>query len=197
MRARPILMSAPMVQALLAGRKSQTRRILKNPEYYGCLTGDCPHWQQAECNTAMQELAKESPHGVPGDLLWVRETCFVGRTALSDNVSRSAVIYAADCTPQEVAEGKGTWRPSIFMPRYASRLTLELTGVRVERLRNLSRDDALAEGIAWSERTQGYSYDPADGGPGFHGDDPCESYWKLWDFLNGEGESWKSPWSGP
>jgi hypothetical protein len=57
-----------------------------------------------------------------------------------------------------------------------------------------NKEDALAEGIAWSERTQGYSYDPADGGPGFHGSDPRETYFKLWDSLNGEGESWNSPW---
>jgi hypothetical protein len=80
------------------------------------------------------------------------------------------------------------------MPRRISRLTLELTDVRVERLRDMSREDTLAEGIEWSERTQGYSYDPADGGPGFHCSDPRESYGKLWDSVSCDGSSWEDPW---
>lgn len=165
MNPHPILFSAPMVQALLDGRKTQTRRVVKHPENYGCPTGDCPHWKQTECNEAMQVNAvPECPYGKPGDLLWVRET--FARNGLKDG---EKVFYRADGESQfmgEMRESNGNitryftdhwerngekrtgadWKPSIHMPRWASRLTLEITGVRVERLQDIPLNDARAEG---------------------------------------------------
>lgn len=164
MTYRPILFSAPMVRAILAGRKTQTRRLLKNPEYYGCPTGDCPHDTNAECIAAMNANV-ERRYCEVGDRLWVREAwAKVPASAyrMSEGVQQTvcpddpyyAAIYAAGwerCAPK--------WKPSIHMPRWASRITLEVTDVRIERLREITESDALAEGafdpsigeIAWAE----------------------------------------------
>ena len=186
MTAKPILFSGPMLRGLLEGRKIQTRRIVKpQPQLHGnrWLWQTCS-WtvSKPHCPLGNLDLPLDCcPYGTSGHLLWVKET-WIGVKGYHD--------YAATCAvPTGVKKNS-----ALFMPRWASRLTLELTDVRVERLRDISREDALAEGIAWSERTQGYSWMPEDGGPGFHGSDPRESFWKLWDSINGEGESWKNPW---
>ena len=70
MTERPILFSAPMVNAILAGTKTQTRRVVKEA-YHGCLTGDCPHDAQFQCDAELRALC---PYGKPGDRLWARET---------------------------------------------------------------------------------------------------------------------------
>lgn len=144
MTDRPILFSAPMVRALLDGRKTQTRRVLRNPEYYGCPTGDCPHQTQAECNAAMASLDAEATRFAVGDRLWVREAF-----AADGKPDDAVVWYRAH---HEEAQARGPrvdvpWRPSIHMPRWASRLTLTVTDVRVERLQDISEADAIAEGM--------------------------------------------------
>ena len=219
MKVTPIHFSALMVRALLAGTKVQTRRIIKpqpqHIEWFEHQRDWCA--RVAENRYELQPC----PYGKAGEaLLWVRETIAYQWPEHCDD----GLIYSANEGPSVYEYGRPVkkeecdiiyratdngetewmgddgeprpprWTPPIHMPRRASRLTLELTEVRAERLRDISEEDALAEGIAWSERTEGFSYDPADGGPGFHGSDPRESYFKLWDFLNGDGESWKSPW---
>lgn len=153
LKERPILMSAPMVRAILEGRKTQTRRVAK-------ITSRCPH-------------------GVPGDRLWVRETC--ERRPFCAGSKAICVAYSAD--GESVLDPVGFdyscwWKrgeklPSIFMPRWASRITLEVTGVRVERVQEINQVDALAEG------TQGK-----------------HSYAELWDSLNAKrGFGWDTnPW---
>jgi hypothetical protein len=122
---KPILFSGPMVRAILEGRKTQTRRARK-------AVGPCPH-------------------GQPGDLLWVRETWAVRKLQTGYWVEWKADGSNARI-PEEVDAFAlftiDTWRPSIFMPRWASRLTLRLTEVRTETLHRITEADAHAEGVA-------------------------------------------------
>jgi len=130
MTEKPILFSTEMVQAILSGRKTQTRRVIKEPCDYGCITGDCDHDVQDQCDNA---ILNASPYGKPGGKLWVRETW------RSDNTG-----YAYKASSYD----KGfLWKPSIHMPRRAARIILEVTDVRVERLQDISGKDAAAEGI--------------------------------------------------
>jgi hypothetical protein len=160
MTERPILFSAPMVRAILAGQKTQTRRVVKpqpgwitlNKKGFaaGRLAEDVPSvivWSQPESEgSPSKQIA--CPYGQPGDRLWVREA-FSGDHSQEANPpalwSRSTPFwYWADGNPE-----RGDWtkpRPSIHMPRWASRIALEITGVRVERLQAISEVDATAEG---------------------------------------------------
>lgn len=178
MKERPILFSGPMVRAILDGRKTQTRRIIKNPDFYGCPTGDCPHWNQKECDAAM---AKSCPYGKPGDRLWVKET-FVAPVD-GKPVYRASIPYGnLDCHFKP-------WRPSIFMPRKASRITLEITSIRVERLNDISEEDAKAEGAEIQKETPGgwVICGPRIGSY-------REGYRWLWEQINGA-DSWDAnPW---
>lgn len=157
MNVRPILFSPEMVRALIAGRKTQTRRVVANPEHYGCLTGDCPHDHKDQCAEVMAGFCH---YGNTGDLLYVRESCraeelprngadYVRYFAddalrLIDNTHEAAKRWLA----LRYYRGKrGANVPPIHMPRWASRLTLVITGVRVQRLNEISEDDAIAEGI--------------------------------------------------
>lgn len=138
---RPILFSGPMVRALLDGRKTQTRRIVKGAALYYLE-------DEAAAEILESELASEfvadpdnglCPYGTPGDTLWVRETFCPADT-------RSGFAYCADTPLGSDQRGMG-WRPSIHMPRGASRLTLTITEVRVERLQDITEADAIAEGL--------------------------------------------------
>lgn len=175
-RERPIPFTGPEVRAILEGRKTQTRRVVKpqpyrsneNPPRFGdTKVGDifdCPDLLPtssvrgrvfAECEApgvyhCMGQRAfveKHCPYGAPGDTLWVRETW--------QPFFKDGAIYLADAgtpalnaTSVEDAKSKWPgWRPSIHMPRWASRLTLRVTSVSVERLQEITAEDALAEGI--------------------------------------------------
>ncbi len=146
MKERPILFSAPMVRAILDGRKTVTRRLVKpNPHKVdgGVPFTDAPAWAHAEPGSAVMRC----PYGVRGDRLYVRETWSAPHAY--DHlpprlIPKDARIHYA------ATEDRGglLWRPSIHMPRWASRITLEVTGVRVERLQDISEADALAEGVS-------------------------------------------------
>jgi hypothetical protein len=154
MKERPILFSVPMVQAILTGSKTQTRRIFK---------GSTEH--KGPYNPAYVEAHKHStgwaeicPLGKPGDRLWVREAwcpCVHGsyepwlRHIKAPKSNHEAFIqYRADNTlPRMGSDYDGFWRPSIHMPRWASRITMEIVSVRVERLNEISEADAKAEGV--------------------------------------------------
>lgn len=172
MKERPILFSAPMVRAILGGHKTQTRRILKvqpdfsilkpefqNPDlwefrkrfmmyaddWYG---HEHAMYRKTEVNPDMPVYQHRSPYGEPGDRLWVRETfAHIYRgNAVPESRHDEDVVYAADgFSADEYIYG--SWKPSIHMPRWASRLTLGVTGVRVERLQDISEVDAAAEGV--------------------------------------------------
>ena len=123
MKERPILFSGPMVRAILDGRKTQTRRPVKPQPFVA--------------TTSMFDISK-CPLGQPGDRLWVRETW--RKDALG-----TVVEYRA--TTSALMEFIAPWRPSIHMPRWASRITLEITRVWVERVQDITEDEAKAEGI--------------------------------------------------
>ena len=137
MRELPILFSAPMVRAILAGTKTQTRRIVKARDL---------EWMDVHQGLREPDNAERCPYGQPGgDRLYVRET-WAAPHAYDHLPPRlipqdARIHYAA-------TEDRGglLWRPSIHMPRWASRITLEITGVRVERLQDISEADAVAEG---------------------------------------------------
>lgn len=184
---RPILFSGPMVRAILEGRKTQTRREVKaiNHDSFEVFTAADPSgfWGFDAKNDPV--LCVHSPYGEVGDRLWVRESFAV----CADN----NIFYRADGKPDPWDGVK--WKPSIHMPRLASRITLEITGVRVERLNAISEDDAKAEGtenrsdLAW--------------GHGGQGDDMARwavdhghryAFCHLWDSINGDGAWSLNPW---
>ena len=139
MRERPILFSAPMVRAILAGAKTVTRRAVK----------EC-HIDAAPPASFFQWLRERCPYGLPGDRLWVREAFihepadFCWEASVSIPCRPASTVYRAD--HEGDTRGAG-WKPSIYMPRNLSRITLEVTRVRVERLQEISNDDAKAEGV--------------------------------------------------
>lgn len=191
-RERPILFSAPMVRSILDGRKTQTRRVVKGLEpgarYHG-LDRDGLHLFVKGC--AYGKTA--CPHGVPGDRLWVREAWSHtgdGVWTIADarrNPCSGRVVYRAtdDSLPA------GSWWPSIHMPREFSRIALQITDVRVERLNDISQDDALAEGAAPSPDHPPCFEIP---GTGILGATPADAFNLLWDNINGP-ESWDAnPW---
>lgn len=196
MKERPILFSARLVRAILAGRKTQTRRVIK------------PSWSRRfdlENEADRVHAAAQSPYGFAGDRLWVREAFRLRRDQdhlpPSQDWWNSGAWYEADRTeePSGCGGGMGKLRPSIFMPRWASRITLEITDVRVERLRDISEADAVAEGF------EGVPCDHVN--PGFAGCTDCmnsgwlEPPWVgfhlAWDELNAKrGFGWETdPWA--
>ena len=132
----------------------------------------------------------DSGHRIGGDRLYVRET-WAAPHAYDHLPPRlipqdARIHYAA-------TEDRGglLWRPSIHMPRWASRITLEITGLRIERLQDISESDALAEGIEYSERFNGYCIGMAEH---FNSHDPRQSYFSLWEAINGPGSVEANPW---
>jgi len=210
-RERPILFSGPMVRAILAGRKTQTRRVYKPREGSPYEIMDelpdgqrWPHWFSPNLGPEYYPVA--CPYGQPGDRLWVRE-----RAAYFDAAGRpsrpSEATYAlfADGT-QKYRDGttfpflaeyapaafEGIhWRPSIHMPRWASRLTLEVVSVRVERLHGITEEDARAEGVeaigvTFQDDKQGRPHIvPSLGGPYRDG------FRILWSTIHGGG-AWEA-----
>lgn len=189
-KSRPILFSGEMVRSILEGRKTQTRRVVKKPL----------HCQSTGCELTPGELSEREisspdtlcPYGSPGDHLWVRETFGVHRY-LNVPLSRAnmgwMICYKADesgCPPSLIEK----WRPSIHMPQKLSRITLEIVGIRVERLQDIGKDgrqakDVLAEGIT-AEQIDHWS-------KWLHKDDaPAHTYGVLWDSLNGKKHPWAS-----
>ncbi len=161
MTERPIIFSAPMVRAILAGTKTQTRRVVK---YQDDLVDD-DGWPLVDRSIdGIGEVRAACPYGQPGDRLWLRETWMpdAPRDGTWEDVaffgckgSPLSMIPAQYRTPEHVihrASWDGHdmvgWKPSIHMPRWASRINLEITSVRVETLGIISHEDALAEGVS-------------------------------------------------
>lgn len=182
---RPILFSASMIRALLAGRKSQTRRLYepRYPEPYEVMdeTPAGKAWPFVTDEAGTYHF-RESPYGKVGDRLWVKETWME-----LDN----EIYYRATDPGWDDNDTGVKWKPSIFMRRASSRITLEVTDVRVERVSAISADDA---------RSEGFSSDPipcsVNGKPAtacFF--DPLQWFAALWDGINSERAPWKSsPW---
>ena len=211
-----MIFNGEMVRAILDGRKTQTRRPVKFPHID----------RDAMCELSGNELAGElsagnyrnSPHGKPGDHIWVRETWGVVSHELDEDgriqpwsPDRPATaihempfgngyysghaIYAADGEftwgdDDGYEDGRSCWKPSIHMPRAACRILLEVTGVRVERLNSISHEDAQAEGMELTGWRLTYSV-PDSGGEVWT---PYDNFAQLWESIYGE-ESWKAnPW---
>lgn len=155
MKERPIIFSAPMVRAILDGRKTMTRRIVKLPRgcsWYGALGGEREGWWVDDSCPAWFHIDElRCPYGQPGDRLWVRETFlhepadYCWEASVSIPVRPEMTIYRADADPTGV--GTAGWKSPIHMPRSLSRITLEIESVRVERLQDISSDDCVAEGV--------------------------------------------------
>lgn len=226
---RPILFSGPMVRALLDGRKTQTRRLIKaevgpppdmlNMEH---AARHVAPYLDAYCGGPRTEL---NPRGMtskwcwwtrddrpclpqfdvrykPGDVLWVRETWqalsfgdYVPTKHRVSDVRFAATDALANLSPDDRGY---PWRPSIFMPRWASRITLEITDVRVQRLHEISEADAIAEGVSKIRDNcyaiKGFDYDLS----GLGHNSPTIPFAKLWERINGPGKEingeWVSAW---
>lgn len=184
MNERPILFRAEMVRAILEDRKTQTRRLVKFPlkdPNFGCeLAG-------SEINNE-RDIEQLCPYGIAGDHLWVKETFYDSRL----DAPKHPVTYRADSSIDDDLNRYFRWKPSIFMPKWASRITLEVLDVRVERLQSITEADAKAEGV-----------EPAIAGT--NGRDHVRTYRtgyvRLWNAINIDknggkpGASWQSnPW---
>ncbi|HHH1854177.1 TPA: morphogenetic protein [Yersinia enterocolitica] len=148
MNEKPILFNSEMVNAILSGRKTQTRRIIseKTLHLFGVAAsaGECHPIEL--CDQRSQSYYLDfCPLGKPGDQLWVRETW------ARYNIDQTSHDMAYRATTPADWPKEGLWRPSIHMPRWASRIDLLITGVRVERLNDISDVDAAAEGCAYGK----------------------------------------------
>lgn len=186
MRERGILFSDAMVRAILDGRKTQTRRVVKLREFQRTTTPGYDFifrdrrllWNDYRTPRLIEKCC---PYGKPGDRLWVRETWRVyGGREYEYQRDRRCVIYRAGGPPPDVSmsldraraeTGPQQWRPSIFMPRWASRVTVEISDVRVQRLHDISEEDARAEGCSPSTMPGGFTVVQADGGSYWVGED--------------------------
>lgn len=181
MTEKPILFSAPMVNAILGGRKTMTRRVIfKDDPDDHCPWRTGNGWQDGD-------LSLVCPY-VIGDTLWVRETFAVNCVGGQD-----FLFYRADSYP----DGDGVkWKPSIFMPRKHSRITLRITDVRAERLQEIDEGDAIAEGVEQYQRSYGTAYLDYRGDPGAFFINARISFSTLWDSINARrGYRWKdNPW---
>ena len=203
MKERGMIFNGEMVRAILDGRKTQTRRIIKDctvgrdqiskfiqieKKFIGCYPEDVP------------ELIRECcPYGVPGDRIWVREAFRVHSratdvaTLVYKASERNSWTEQTHRVPVAVCNKPATpekWTPSLHMPRWASRILLEITDVRVERLNSISQEDAQAEGLELTGWRPTYS-DPDSGGEVMT---PYDNFAELWSSIYGD-ESWQAnPW---
>lgn len=193
MTDRPILFSGLMIRALLAGRKTQTRRLCRQANEAALTyvvhiddTIAAPGWFGDEEGDVSFFAGY-----APGDRLWVREAWRTHKAY--DDLKPSEMGGEETVWPElerDNCDYHGRYRHGRFMPRWASRLTLIVTDVRVERLQDCSEADAIAEGLEW-------------GSPGMWsvihslpiiGDDPRKVYGELWDHINGDGAWASNPW---
>lgn len=207
MRELPILFSTPMAQAILDDRKSMTRRVIKpQPTFVN------KEYSYVICN-AIDKPSKEikCPYGQPGDLLWVKETWKVGCIGDSESPGFSfkyragADDYVLNAYPTDEERFdlinkyviKKGWQPSLLMPKEAARLWLEVTSVRVERLRDITEEDVIAEGTKDGDKY--ISKLPPSGDvdkdisiANWH----IACFWELWSSINSKrGYGWyANPW---
>jgi hypothetical protein len=190
MKERPILFSGPMVNAIRNDRKTQTRRVVKPQPY---LAGEARLTADYGVGFTSGPVYGVGPkYGIPGDRLWVRET-FASLNDPSNPELPAHVLYRSDSDSKPAK-----WTPAIFMPRWASRITLEVTGVRVERLQDIGEGDSVAEGVV-APRCPKCNYTLFDCrfqmdhglcGPAYPGS-AIPVYGTLWSSINGPG-SWEA-----
>ena len=203
MKERPILFSAPMVRALLAGAKTQTRRFVKlvgadsvdersdgSPDH----VFPWPYvstWAYGDAG----EPWYVCPYGVPGDRLWVRETWRLNWASgegseVEYRADNARHVWPVNAKDSKFLDGGEKWKPSIFLQRQFSRITLEVTSVRVERLNDISEEDAKAEGVEQrGHRWRNYEIDRESSGINSTFRTARDSYESLWESINGP-DSW-------
>lgn len=198
-----------MVQAILNDRKSMTRRIIKpqpSPEPNRIEYYSIPGWGWMPTSKSgkigiFNPVSYKCPYGKVGDRLWVRETwAIIGTFPLIIRYKANGDDYFFSKHPKSIQQFKhgSSWRPSIFMPRWVSRITLEITDIRVERVQDIKPEDCEEEGI-WGETKAS----PVRGLPyeiyhcqGFTYTQPIEAFQELWDSINEKrGYGWDiNPW---
>lgn len=203
-RERPIIFSGPMVRAILDGRKSQTRRVIKDRGWHVANELDDDGWPVVEDDEMPGTWVKIAcPYGRPGDRLWVRETFGIwhrGDTTPGGHSYDPVVEYRADgedpLIPDAPLWEPFKWHPSIHMPKWAARVWLEITGIRAERLLDISEEDAVAEGVYYDT-----SVDPSGPckwrvpGTSIGVDSASGAFLQLWDFINAKrAPADASPW---
>ena len=203
-KERPLLMQGAMVRATLNDLKTQTRRLQdldrvnQSPDDWELLGIKIEPKKKDLVSTAIfrhkdgEEVAIACRYGRPGDLLWIRETW--GETYSGGHTlvgCSDCIAYKADGVELQSGE---KWKPSIFMPRAMSRLSIGITDIRIERLQSISESDAIAEGI---ERSPVHSklWKTCQKNDGAHTALPTMSYKSLWDSINGKTHPWdNNPW---
>lgn len=186
-RERPILFNDQMVRAILEGRKTVTRRVVKpQPDFLGSMVDPNTPFKTLDAGLHARITC---PYGEPGDRLWVRETWGLQVRSYGGGAGEFIVYRATNpdaiyCRSSEGREYPVKWKPSIHMRRHSSRILLEITAVRVERLQDISNDQAIAEGI--------------DTHPmGFYGNGCITAggaFLELWESINGDGRWADNPW---
>jgi len=202
MSEKPILFSSEMIRAILGGRKTQTRRVIKKIDQncdglkrikkneYAMIWNKNPEVEKKYVpKGGLLEIAHiHCPFGQPGDRLWVRET-WAHDDPDCQNIHCENIdhIWLKADEIKLIADsfsGSARWHPSIHMPRWASRILLEVVSVRVERVQDISLTDINAEGTP-------YTLDPSKRPYGSR----CEQFQRLWDSINGKKYPWQSnPW---
>lgn len=227
MTERPILFSGREVRAVLSGQKAQARRIVKPQPAHSCryeMNGagdkalhlaDGPRGGASHVRKTLYVPVKATsadhrlpcPFGAPGDHLWCRETFALEH--LGEDGER--VVWKADRAALWLSDGEkphylesdykpARWTPAVQMPRRLSRIMLEVTGVRVQRLQDISEEDAKAEGLKVTGPTVNQAGEVIDDRPGYLGygslwHDPRRAFEAIWDSINGKSAPWSSnPW---
>lgn len=220
MKERPIVFSGSMVRAILNGTKTQARPLIKPQPRLGLLgngqqigNGQLV-WEPKKgrvipfTDTCMFQIFDCCPYGTKNDRLWVRETWRPLTTHMSECVDQNDIGYRASVT-DDFEDGLFDWKPSIHMPRWASRITLEITDIRVERLQSISEDDAKAEGVERMIASQARFGSRAAGLLLYRDYEDSRSVWQrgfespipafrtLWNSINNDrGYGWDSnPWT--
>lgn len=204
MAERPILFQGAMVRAILDGSKTQTRRICKPAQFYSMSrVVEVPDPQErgqvyngSHFGDEDGEVQFASPYGGRGDRLWVRESHWW----FKDEPDHETGYFPPKLTIEDVEyradgdDGRKVWRPSIHMPRWACRLVLEVTAVRVERLQDISEADAIAEGIELIPGPEPYPMWRHYGKEHTRVTPASSSYQSLWEQINGPGSWAANPW---
>jgi len=200
MNERPILFNTASVQGILAGRQTQTRRVIRpqpEPDPDGKkYNKDGLWWASAKCQSmiGIKQMSSLCPYGKLGDLLWVKETWRVEQELDNHKPSEFSgwSVNYKDHRIRMLGFGDtdwGRWRSPRFMPKWAARIWFEITGVRVEKVQDISEEDALAEGcrgLSWYRH-------PSSGIVTDDGLLPSEEFRDLWDSINAKrGHSWET-----
>lgn len=210
MKERPILFNGEMVRAILQGRKTQTRRIIQSPAKNMQKQGatvirrnpDNDPWYKDHIwsmrtqsgmwgDYTHERFLQFCPHGQVGYRLWVRET-WAEPHYWTNDIEAGSPLYRAQDHKRSIKPVR--WRPSIHMPRWASRVTLEVTGVRVERLNDISEEDAISEGCQALEGCKWRTFKEMHAGIPMHEHTAVDAFGALWENINGPGSWGANPW---